>query len=342
MRWPAAIDLFSGAGGLSVGLRAARFRLIGAVELDPLAAETYRINFPSVRLWRSDIRTLDPKRVMEDLGIRPGELGLLAGCPPCQGFSTIRTRQGKTVRDPRNALVDDFIRFAAVLKPRTLMMENVPGLANYSRFKSALATLRRLGYSVQWEVRDAAQFGVPQRRKRLIMAGARSGADLLPDPGEHVSLTVRDAIGTLPKAGLSNDPLHDTPENRTARVKKIISRIPANGGSRSALGDHQLLCHQKTDGFKDVYGRMAWDAVAPTITGGCVNPSKGRFLHPEEDRAITLREALLLQGFPPGYQLSLDRGKFAAAAMIGNAIPPPLVAAHAQGLRPFALNDPLS
>jgi DNA (cytosine-5)-methyltransferase 1 len=114
----------------------------------------------------------------------------------------------------------------------------------------------------------------------------------------------------------------------------MIARIPKDGGSRSALADtEQLACHQRLNGFKDIYGRMKWDAVAPTITGGCINPSKGRFLHPEEDRAITLREALLLQGFPRDFQLSLLRGKLRAAELVGNALPPPLVARHAAMLR---------
>ncbi len=337
-KWPTAVDLFSGAGGLSVGLRRARYRVIGAVELQPLAAESYRMNFPSVRLWDVDIRTLNPGEVMTTLGIGPGDLGLLAGCPPCQGFSTIRTRRGRTVRDTRNALVTEFVRFADVMRPRALMMENVPGLAGYSQFKSALARLRRIGYQVSWEVRDAAEFGVPQRRKRLILVGSRLGMPTMPE-GFQFQVSVRDAIGRLRSAGTSGDPLHDLPEQRSARVVSIIRRIPKDGGSRSALGEDQLACHQAVDGFNDVYGRMAWDAVAPTITGGCVNPSKGRFLHPEKDRTITIREALLLQGFPPDYRLSLRRGKFAAAAMVGNAIPPPLVAAHASALRPLALED---
>lgn len=144
-------------------------------------------------------------------------------------------------------------------------------------------------------------------------------------------ITVREAIGDLPQAGTSGDPLHDFPEKRSAAVMARITAIPKDGGSRADLGaDAQLDCHKETDGFKDIYGRMSWSKPAPTITGGCVNPSKGRFLHPDEDRAITLREAALLQGFPPEYSFSLDRGKFAAAAMIGNALPPAFVEAHAR------------
>lgn len=337
MKWPTAIDLFSGAGGLTEGLRAARYRVIGAVEVEPLAVETYLMNYPGVRLWHADIRDLDPVEVMRELNLRPGQLGLLAGCPPCQGFSTIRTRQGATVRDPRNSLVLEFLRFAQALRPRTVMFENVPRLAHYRLFKTALAQLRRAGYSLRWQVRDAAQFGVAQRRRRLILVGSAVGGVSLSDPALK-KVTVRQAIAGLPQAGDSGDPLHDEPEHRSPRVMSIIRRIPKDGGSRAALGDDQLKCHKQSDGFKDVYGRMEWDAVAPTITGGCVNPSKGRFLHPEEDRSITLREALLLQGFSPDFRLSLARGKFAAAQLVGNALPPPMVASHAAALRPHAIS----
>jgi DNA (cytosine-5)-methyltransferase 1 len=142
--------------------------------------------------------------------------------------------------------------------------------------------------------------------------------------------SVRDAIGHLPRPGSSGDPLHDVSEKRSEKVKRLIASIPKNGGSRRDLGrKRQLRCHTDCDGFNDVYGRMAWDEVAPTITGGCVNPSKGRFLHPTQNRSITLREAALLQGFPADYYFSLERGKFAAAQMIGNAFPPPFVRPHA-------------
>jgi DNA (cytosine-5)-methyltransferase 1 len=124
--------------------------------------------------------------------------------------------------------------------------------------------------------------------------------------------------------------MHDLSENRSERVRALIRRVNKDGGSRTQMSrEEQLSCHQKCDGFKDVYGRLAWDSVAATITGGCVNPSKGRFLHPEQDRAITLREAALLQSFPKEYTFSMRRGKYAAAALIGNALPPEFVRRHA-------------
>ena len=333
MSWPTAIDLFAGIGGLSLGLRRAQFRVVGAVEFDELSSESYAANFPSVQLWQEDIRSLDPAALLSELGLSLGELDVLAGCPPCQGFSAIRTRRGRTARDTRNALILEMARFAEVMAPRAVLMENVPGVATYRQFKHLVARLRALGYQVQWRVSDAADFGVPQRRRRLILLAMREGFARF---GEHQDnrRTVRDAIEHLPDPGSTGDPLHDVVERRSDRVIEMISKIPVDGGSRVALGDlGQLECHRRTNGFRDVYGRMSWDSVAPTITGGCVSPSKGRFLHPELDRAITPREALLLQSFPPDYRVSLRRGKYRAAEMIGNAIPPPLVAAHARPLR---------
>jgi DNA (cytosine-5)-methyltransferase 1 len=144
---------------------------------------------------------------------------------------------------------------------------------------------------------------------------------------------VRATIEDLAEAGTSGDPLHDLPERRCDRVMAIIKAIPADGGGRLDLPvEQQLKCHADFTGFKDVYGRMKWDRPAPTITGGCHNPSKGRFLHPVANRAITLREAALLQGFPADYTFALDRGKLAAAAMIGNAVPPALAAAQASAV----------
>jgi DNA (cytosine-5)-methyltransferase 1 len=123
-------------------------------------------------------------------------------------------------------------------------------------------------------------------------------------------------------------------ERRSAEVRELIALIPKNGGSRSDLGDeYQLECHRRSDGFKDVYGRMAWDDVSPTITSGCHNPSKGRFLHPSYNRTITLREAAVLQGFPRDYRFNVQHGKESIALMIGNALPPPFIAAHAGSLK---------
>lgn len=336
---PVAIDLFCGCGGLTLGLKKAGFAVIGGVDIDPLSLETYRINHNEVSLFEGNIQDIDPLVMLRSLGLRPGQLALLAGCPPCQGFSAMRTRNGAClVNDPRNDLVFDFLRYTSVMLPKAIMMENVPGLASDSRMMQLCKELKALNYFVQCKVLDAADYGVPQRRRRMILLGSRAGAVPFATQARH-RRSVRDAIANLPRAGRSGDALHDLPEKRSERVLQLIRRIPQDGGSRRDAGsEFQLPCHKRCDGFKDVYGRMAWDEVAPTITGGCVNPSKGRFLHPEANRCITLREAALLQTFPPKYFFSLRRGKFPAAQMIGNALPPEFIRRHAAQISRHLLN----
>lgn len=325
-----ALDLFSGCGGLSTGMKLAGFDVVGGVEIDALSAESYKLNYPDARLWIADIRQLDPAEVMAELGLRERELDLLAGCPPCQGFSTIRTRKKKiAAEDPRNALIADFLRFVRVMCPRAIMLENVPGLTSFDGFKEVERLLTEGGYRCRHDVLDAANYGVPQRRKRFVLLGSRSGEIQFALPSKKRK-TVRDAIGGLAEVGLSGDPLHDVLEHRSDRVVEMISCIPRDGGSRADLpGRLQLRCHRDYEGFRDVYGRMAWDQVAPTITAGCINPSKGRFLHPDLNRAITPREAALLQSFPRGYEFSLRQGKYGAARLIGNAFPPEFARHHA-------------
>lgn len=330
---PVAIDLFSGCGGLSAGLRKAGFGVAAAVELDAKAQATYVLNHPSVKLYKADIRSLCPDQMLRDLGLERGQVALLAGCPPCQGFSRLRTRNKSTsVYDPRNDLVKDFLRFVVALWPKTVMMENVPALARDEGFGELQSSLVEMGYSVVVEVLDAADYGVAQRRKRLIMLASRVH---VPSVARRSAkrITVKDAFRGIGSPSKSKDDLHALPERRSAAVRKIISLIPKNGGSRKDLpAKYQLDCHKRSDGFSDVYGRMSWGGVAPTMTSGCCNPSKGRFLHPSQDRNISLREAALLQGFPMNYCFDVSHGKEAIALMIGNALPPPFIAAHARGL----------
>lgn len=325
-RKPTAIDLFAGCGGLTEGLKQAGFRVVGAVEIDELAADSYRMNHPRVLLKNEDIRTVKAARLCKELGLEQGQLDLLAGCPPCQGFSSLRTLNGKrAVPDRRNSLTDDFLRFVRAFAPRTVMLENVPGLANRRRFRKFAAILRKLGYQVNWAILDAARFGVPQRRRRLILLAAK-GTKIEFASADESDATVRRAIKGLKSPNRSDDPLHRIIGKRSERILELIKLIPKDGGSRSDLPeDRWLECHKRCEGFKDVYGRMRWDSVAPTITGGCLNPSKGRFLHPVQNRPITAREAALLQSFPQNYRFSTERGMYAVAAMIGNALPPEFI-----------------
>ncbi|MFC3716510.1 DNA cytosine methyltransferase [Luteimonas soli] len=329
-----AVDLFSGCGGLSYGLLKAKFQVVAAVEIDEKAQRTYELNHPDVRLFKQDIRQVSPLDVMRETGLRRGDLDLLAGCPPCQGFSRLRTKNQKIyVRDERNNLVSHFLRFVKVMRPKTVMLENVPALGKDGRFTKMKNRLAGLGYETVVHVLDAADYEVPQRRKRLIMLASRVCIPLIA-PAAKERMTVRQALSGLVAPSRTTDKLHALPERRSEAVRKLISLIPKDGGSRSDLGpEHQLACHLRSDGFKDVYGRMSWDDVSPTITSGCHNPSKGRFLHPTRNRTITLREAALLQGFPRDYLFDVTHGKEAIALMIGNALPPPFIAAHAGSLR---------
>lgn len=331
---PLAVDLFCGCGGLSLGLERAGFRVIAAIDHDELATNTYAMNHRRTDVLKKDIRKVSAKAFMKFANLRPASLGLLAGCPPCQGFSSVRTKNGRRrPRDKRNDLLLDFLRFVRVLKPKAILLENVPGLAKTGLFKSFCRQLGDLGYAVNFEVLNAADYGIPQRRRRLLLVASRTHFFPL-TASQAPDRTVRDAISDLPHPKRSRDKLHAYVANHTKSVRTLIGKVPRNGGSRASLpAKMRLACHSRLDGFKDVYGRMSWDSVAPTITSGCINPSKGRFLHPTQARAITLREAALLQGFPRKYKFSMDRGRYPVAAMIGNAIPPEFVRHHAALLK---------
>lgn len=324
-----AIDLFAGVGGLTLGLKKAGFKVVAGIEFDHIAAETYRSNHPSIPLIEADIRSVSTESIKSLLNGKP--LSLLAGCPPCQGFSSVRRlNRKKQVRDRRNALILEYLRFVHELKPLTILMENVPGLLEYELFDSCVERLSEIGYAVKYGVVNIEEFGVPQRRKRLVMIGSQL-ADIDLPAARGRRRTVRETIQKLQDPEKSRDPLHRRVANHTPEVQEIIRRIPRNGGSRKDLpARFTLSCHKRQRvGFSDVYGRMRWDDVAPTITGGCLNPSKGRFLHPEKNRAITAREAALLQSFPASYKFPQAISKDALGLLIGNALPPTF--AYVQG-----------
>jgi DNA (cytosine-5)-methyltransferase 1 len=321
---PTAIDVFSGCGGLTTGLRSAGFQVLAAVENGAAAVASHIENHPDVRMLDLDVRQLNTTKLLSDLEIEKGDLALLAGGSPCQGFSRMRTRNGKNAaEDERNDLVLEFVRLVEELLPKVVMFENVPGLISDQRFAKLGQRLQGKGYTVAYEVLNLENYGIPQRRRRLIVLASRLSPLTIPD-SEDAKYTVRQIIGSLPEPHKSDDPIHRSVTVHSEVVMQKIKKIPKNGGSRMDLGEaEQLECHKKTDGFKDVYGRMSWDKVAPTITRFSFNPSKGRYLHPEQDRAISLREAALLQTFPADYQFPLEKyGRAAVASMIGEAVPP--------------------
>jgi DNA (cytosine-5)-methyltransferase 1 len=345
------IDLFAGAGGSALGFVRAGFQMAGAAEIDPDACRTYEALI-GVRPLCVDLSQLPPGKAAELWGVEPGEVDVLIGTPPCQGFTQLRNGAGEG--DPRNNLVFVFLDYVSYFRPRFLFFENVPGLTRLSHGRAFYSALReglfRLGYHLDEREVDAADYGVPQHRWRFIVLGARGDTALPPFPepthGDPDSLlvraglrlpwpTVREAIGHLPplRAGEGDlrDPMHQAPR-MGERVLKFIAQVPRDGGSRTEVPEKEWLsCHRDHGGHRDTYGRLAWDRPSGVITSGCCNVSKGRFAHPEQDRAITPREAALLQGFPPdtffhGSLTSVQR-------QIGNAVPPPLAEAFARAIK---------
>jgi len=333
-----SIDLFSGVGGLTEGLHKAGFQTELAFEIDELASKAYKLNHKKTKVITDDIRNISTEDVKKELGNKT--IHLLAGCPPCQGFSSIRRlNKPEPVKDDRNKLITEFVRFVKELMPYTFMMENVPGLALDKSFKSALKELENAGYyKPDWKIVNIKDYGVPQSRKRLVLVGSRLAPLTIAEPTKKKK-TVRQVIGKLPKPENSKDPLHQIFPNHSDKILNLIKDIPKNGGSRKDLGkDRQLKCHQKENvGFNDVYGRLRWDDFSTTITGGCLNPSKGRFLHPEQDRCISAREASMLQSFPKTYKFPIDAPRTKIALMIGNALPPEFSKIQAEKIKSHIL-----
>lgn len=317
-----SIDLFSGAGGLSEGLRQAGFDTKVAVEIVDDAVQAFKLNHTTTDVIKQDIREIQAEEIRAKLNGKP--LHLLAGCPPCQGFSSIRRlNKRRSKNDDRNALVLEYLRLVKELRPLTIMMENVPGLKDYYLFKKVVVEIKKLGYNPKVEILNVRDYDVPQDRKRLVMVGSILGNLTIAKPlGKKV--TVRDTIGNMESINETNDWVHKVVANHTPKVFERIRLTPKDGGSRRDLPEEYTLeCHKAKDvGFNDVYGRLRWDDYSTTITGGCLNPSKGRFLHPEEDRCITAREAALLQSFPKDYKFPTTISKTALALLIGNALPP--------------------
>ncbi len=327
------VDLFCGCGGGSMGFHAAGFRTVGAVEIEEDAAAAFTLNVGVAPIVK-DIRDVGGDDILAAAGLKRGELTLLFGCPPCQSFTVLRRGSKTTEQDEqRNTLVYEYLRLVKELHPRHIAFENVPGLVEgrwtpyFDRFQEILGGL---GYTFDHDVIDAAEYGVPQRRRRVLVIGSRVTKPRLPGRS-HSELgasklkpfvTVRDAIGHLPPLASgeqdADDAFHRARMHSDLALRRL-AHVP-EGGGRADLPEHLVLeCHKNHDGHYDIYGRMWWDRVAPTLTSGCTNVTRGRFAHPEQGRAITLREAMLLQTFPPRAQLV--GGVERMALQVGNAVP---------------------
>lgn len=325
---PIALDLFCGSGAVSLGLRQAGFEVVGAVDYEAGACRTYRANHPSVRLLEQDIRQVDPDQFAD---LIPGKLDLLVVCAPCQPFSS--QNRHKSDADSRNDLVAESKKFIIRFNPSLVFLENVPGLASTDIFDEFTSWLRdEAGYDVADPMRvDAAELGVPQRRSRMILVAAK-GASLQKaiTIARTSRMTVGHVIRDLPEPPIGRtaaeaDPLHYARKHSPLNIERL-RHIPIDGGGRESLPLHlQLACHRnaKKSAFSDTYGRMSWSDVAPTLTTGCTDITRGRFAHPVQNRAITLREAARLQSFPDEYVFFGNASQ--VAMQIGNAVPPKMM-----------------
>ncbi len=327
------LDLFCGCGGLALGFarfdKGRQFHVLGGIDTDQNACATFRsqIDAPALDL---DIRQLlAPSKLKAALrNLRPRGTGplVVVGGPPCQGFSAHRKKDSR--QDERNDLVNVFFSVALGLKPEFIVMENVPEIfddKHWDATSRVIAKVEEAGYRVRARVHNLSEFGVPQARFRAVIVARRAGrAFNLPAAIGGKPRTVRSAIGHLPalRAGEQNadDPMHVAPAH-TKRILDLIESVPKDGGSRRDANRSLLPdCHEEVDGFRDVYGRLAWDKPSISITAKSSTPSCGRFLHPEQTRNISVREAALLQGFPRDFQFSgplVQRYR-----QIGNAVSP--------------------
>lgn len=323
------VDFFCGAGGMSYGFHriaelTGRLRWAGAVDIDKHAIDTYEHNYgcrpANVNLGEADI-----EEIRNCLRLKKGNELILIGCAPCQGFSSHRKKDHRGP-DNRNTLVGRFAEIAVQLQPKIIIMENVPDLLakkHWHHFQVFKDTVKASGYHIAVKILGMADYGTPQSRFRTVVVAAKDFIPTLPEPvfRPEQYRTVRDAIGKLPplKAGEKDlkDPMHVTSRHRKETIE-ILKQVPKDGGNRPYGVGPQ--CLDKVEGFYDVYGRLAWDKTAVTITARCRTPSCGRFVHPEQDRGLSVREAALLQGFPDNFYFE---GPFDDKfKQIGNAVSP--------------------
>lgn len=319
----AAIDLFCGVGGLTRGLENAGIDVKLGVDIDPACDYPYSENNEAAFLLKS-VADLNGRDLVQK--VKGADYTLLAGCAPCQPFSTYQQKLGPS--DERWHLLGHFGRLAEELDPDFITMENVPNLARQAVFKKFVSKLQSLGFHVAYQVVDCSEFGVPQQRQRLVLLASKLGPiDLV--RSELKPKTVRQAIGKLPriKAGeaCASDPLHQASELSDLNMRRIRASVPG-GTWRDWDEDLVADCHKRTTGktYPSVYGRMEWDQPAPTMTTQYFGFGNGRFGHPEQDRAVSLREGAILQSFPKSYKFVRKGDPIyckTIGRLIGNAVP---------------------
>lgn len=319
------IDLFCGAGGLTRGLEEAEIEVALGVDLDPACQFPFEANNKARFLLKSvgDLTAVDLNERWEN-----AEVKVLAGCAPCQPFSTYS--QGKADEtDGRWHLLEQFERLALETLPHVITMENVPRLAEQEIFESFVDSLESEGYKVSHQVVCCADYGVPQRRNRLVLLASRLGPISLIPKTVKTHKTVKRALSRLPKLGAGErceeDPLHMASGLSDLNMRRMRASKP--GGTWRDWPEELVAdCHKKETGktYPGVYGRMEWAEPSPTITTQFFGFGNGRFGHPEQDRAISLREGAILQSFPRGYRFVKSGEPISltnVGRLIGNAVP---------------------
>ncbi len=321
-----AIDLFCGAGGLTHGLELAGINVKAGYDIDENCEFPYSENNLS-KFYHADIKDISPKDIIKQWG--NNSFRLLAGCAPCQPFSNYMTGKKCATASEKWLMLREFERIAKETLPDFLTMENVPALVQKNIFKSFVNTLAGLGYYVDFKIINCADYGIPQNRKRLVLLASRHSPVIVPKKTCHRPKTVAEAIEALPPIRhgeiCESDRLHTASKLTDINLKRI--KQSKQGGTWKDW-DSELItsCHSKKTGerYKSVYGRMSWNAPAPTMTTQCYGYGNGRFGHPEQDRAISLREAAIFQSFPENYQFVPKEKKITfkvVGRLIGNAVP---------------------
>ena len=332
------VDVFCGIGGLSHGFALENFEVKAGIDIDQSCQYAYERN-NNASFHRKDIAKIDGSFV-SDL-FAEGQPRILVGCAPCQPFSTYNHNR----RDAKWQLLEEFSRLVGEVRPDVVSMENVPRLVSFQQgvlFRKFLQVLKNLDYNIWWDVVDCAAYGVPQTRQRLVVLASLIGYIELAPPTHNRNgyPTVRKAIANLRPIAAGeqddDDPLHRASQLSITNLARIRAARPGKTW-RDWNDELVAACHRKQSGrwYQAVYGRMRWDAPAPTITTQCNGFGNGRFGHPEQDRAISLREAALLQTFPASYEF-FDPNKrwFVSniARWIGNAVPVALARVVAQSV----------
>ena len=325
-------DFFAGCGGASCGFQAAGMKISFALDHDADARASFRANFPGAHFEFADIRDVNVEAVQRRVEAERPHAVLFSGCAPCQPFTKQNTERPRLDEDERVPLLAHFARLVESCRPDLVFVENVPGLqklgSDSQPFEEFLNRLEVADYQLDFRPIKLAKYGIPQSRRRLVLVASRHGSIRLPEethgpgtPNEKYD-TVRDWISHLPpiQAGEEHDEISNhRAANLSARNMERVKSTPEGGGHRDWPEELKLDCHKGFSGYSDVYGRMSWDAPASGLTTRCISYSNGRFGHPEQDRAISVREAACLQTFPADFVF--EGGMGSMARQIGNAVP---------------------